>query len=99
MANISNTQRNNCSDPYALAKRALLKYRKFKKGELTEKDIVLGLYFQNNDTKEIAAVVRTVPENTRAVWFEIIRIPGGFGIKNLKVSKKNPDMSTPVEGH
>jgi len=57
-----------------------------------------GLYLLAEE--KIAAVLTSVPEEPRAIWFEIVRKKeGGFAIKQLIISGKNPPMNLEFEGN
>ncbi len=61
-------------------------------------DKIQGLYIQR-DTGHFAAVVRTAAAGAPALWFDLVRAPGGgFFVERVVSADKNPAMDMPVEG-
>jgi len=66
---------------------------------LRAEDEVRGLYFQDDQGREIAAVVRLSEGEAPAVYFWIVRTSHGFGVQELRVSDQNPKTEIGVEGY
>lgn len=97
-------------DPYALARAVLEACRTGSTHQFpaveTQADAVQwrsddhiqGLYFQDQGTREIAAIVRWAAPPESAVWFTLRRTDEGFVVTGLVERADNPARDAEVEG-